>query len=58
MKKTQRSARVLCDANMGLLFDDELERESNAETVEQLSAGDEYLDLDQLVQGVCRSQES
>jgi hypothetical protein len=55
MKKTQRHAREMRDGNMKLQSDEEVERESTAETAERLSEGDEYLDLEQLVQGALRT---
>lgn len=52
MKTDKRSAYVTRDSILQLLSDDEVAKVSNAETTEHLTAGDEYIDLEQLALGV------
>lgn len=51
-KKLQYNTR---DAVMSLLSDDEVARVSMAETASSLEVDDEYVDLEQLDQGVCKA---
>ena len=55
MKNDARSEYVARDRLLSLLSDDEIARVSNAETAVRLSDGDEYIDLEQLDQGVRRA---
>lgn len=55
MTDTQRESYVLRDGIMNLLSDDEVASVSTAETAQRLADGDEYLDLEQLEQGVRRA---
>ncbi len=52
MNDNSRKAYVLRDAIMNLLSDEEVGRICTAETTASLSVGEEYVDLDQLYQGV------
>jgi hypothetical protein len=54
MKNEQRTEYLLRNAIMNLLSDEEVARVSTAETAERLRDGDEYLDLEQLSDGVRR----
>ncbi len=56
MSNSQRNAYVLRDGIMNLLSDEEVASVSTAETAEKLADGDEYIDLEQLDQGVLRAQ--
>ncbi len=56
MTNIQRNAYVLRDGIMNLLSDAEVASVSTAETAEKLADGDEYIDLEQLAQGVLRAQ--
>jgi hypothetical protein len=56
MKNEQRKEYQLRDGIMNLLSDEEVARVSTAETAERLLDGDEYLDLEQLSEGVLRAQ--
>jgi len=56
MTTTQRNVYVLRDGIMNLLSDEEVAAVSTAETAEKLADGDEYIDLEQLDQGVRRAQ--
>jgi hypothetical protein len=56
MTNSQRNAYVLRDGIMNLLSDEEVAKVSTAETAEKLADGDEYIDLEQLAQGVLRAQ--
>ncbi len=56
MTNIQRAAYVLRDGIMNLLSDDEVASVSTAETAQKLADGDEYIDLEQLEQGVLRAQ--
>ena len=56
MTNTQRETYELRDGIMNLLSDDEVARVSTAETAKRLTDGDEYVDLKQLTQGVCRAR--
>jgi hypothetical protein len=47
-----RDEFVTRDTILGLLSDEEVARVSNAEAAEALSVGDEYLDLEEIAQGV------
>ena len=55
MTNHQRDAYVLRDGIMNLLSDQEVASVSTAETAEKLADGDEYIDLEQLDQGVRRA---
>jgi len=55
MTNNQREEYVLRDGIMNLLSDGEVARVSTAETAEKLADGDEYIDLEQLEQGVLRA---
>jgi len=52
MKKNDRTEYVTRDTIMKLLSDDEVARVSTAETAAKLADGDEYVDLEELNQGV------
>jgi hypothetical protein len=56
MKNNQRNAYVLRDCILSLLSEEEVASVCTAETAERLLDGDEYLDLEQLDQGVRRAQ--
>jgi hypothetical protein len=56
MNNDQRTAYVLRDGILDLLSDEEVARVQNVETADQLSEGDEYIDLGRLDQGVHRAQ--
>jgi len=56
MTNHQRDEYVLRDGIMNLLSDEEVARVSTAETAQKLADGDEYIDLEQLEQGVLRGQ--
>jgi hypothetical protein len=51
----RRAEHITREAILGLLSDEEVARVSNAEASAQLSEGEEYLDLEQLDQGVRRN---
>jgi len=55
MKNKQRKEYLLRNAVMNLLSDDEVTKVSTAETAARLSDGDEYVDLEQLCDGVRRA---
>jgi len=55
MKNNHRNAYILRDGIMNLLSEQEVASVCKAETAERLTDGDEYLDLEQLDQGVCRA---
>jgi hypothetical protein len=55
MTNHQRDEYVLRDGIMNLLSDEEVARVSTAETAQKLADGDEYIDLEQLEQGVLRA---
>jgi len=55
MTNIRRESYVLRDGIMNLLSDDEVASVSTAETAQKLVDGDEYLDLEQLEQGVRRA---
>ena len=55
MKNDKRSEYITRDSILNLLSDDETASVSTAETAAHLSDGDEYLDLEQLNQGVQRA---
>lgn len=55
MKSDVRTDYVTRDSILKLLSDDEVAKVSTAETADRLMAGDEYLDLEQLEQGVQRA---
>lgn len=52
MKNDKRTEYVVRDSILKLLSEDELASVSNAETAALLANGDEYIDLEQLEQGV------
>lgn len=52
MNNFKRAEFVNRDGILKLLSDEEVDRVSTAETANRLSEGDEYLDLEQLGQGV------
>jgi hypothetical protein len=52
MNNEKRSAYFTRDSIMGLLSDDEIARVTTAESASSLVVGDEYIDLEQLDQGV------
>ncbi len=52
MKTDKRTDYVTRDAILKLLSDDEVSAVSAAETAPKLSAGDQYIDLENLAQGV------
>src|SRR5271167_63408 len=54
--KARRTEQVTRDDILNLLSDDEVARVSTAETASRLSDGDEYLDLEQLDQGVRKAR--
>lgn len=56
--KARRTEQVTRDDILNLLSDDEVARVSTAETASRLSDGDEYLDLEQLDQGVRKARGS
>jgi hypothetical protein len=56
MTNHQRDEYVARDGIMNLLSDEEVARVSTAETAQKLADGDEYIDLEQLEQGVLRAQ--
>jgi len=55
MKSDKRTEYVMRDIILKLLSDDEIARVSTAETAPRLADGDEYLDLEQIEQGVQRA---
>jgi hypothetical protein len=55
MTNDHRFEYVARDRVLNLLSDDEIARVSNAETAARLSDDDEYIDLEQLDQGVRRA---
>jgi hypothetical protein len=55
MKNDPRTDYETRDSIMKLLSDDEIASVSTAETAARLSDGDEYVDLEQLAQGVQRA---
>ncbi len=55
MKNEKRSEYVTRDSILMLLSDNENGSVSNAETAPRLLEGDEYIDLDQIQQGVQRA---
>lgn len=55
MKNDKRTEYVTRDSVLKLLTDEEVARVSTAESAVQLADGDEYLDLEQLNQGVRRA---
>ena len=55
MKNDKRSEYLTRDSILKLLSDDEVTTVSTAETAARLADGDEYLDLEQLAQGVQRA---
>jgi hypothetical protein len=55
MTSDVRTAYVTRDSVLKLLSDEEVGKVSTAETAARLLAGDEYLDLEQLGQGVQRA---
>jgi hypothetical protein len=55
MKTDQRSVYLTRDSILKLLSDDEVATVATAETATHLPDGDEYLDLEQLNQGVQRA---
>ena len=57
MKSDARTEYVTRDSVLKLLSDDEVGKVSTAETAVHLTAGDEYLDLEQLERGVQRAGE-
>ncbi len=54
-KNDERGAYIMREGILELLSDDEVARVSTAETEDHLTVGDEYLDLEQLNQGVLRA---
>ena len=58
MNSDGRFEFVARDRILSLLSDDEIASVSNAETAARLSDGDEYIDLEQLDQGVRRAPPS
>jgi hypothetical protein len=58
MKNSQQNAHVFRGDNRDLPADEEVEDVNTAKTTERFSESDEYLDLEQLVQGVCWAQGS
>ena len=58
MNSDSRFELVARDRILGLLSDDDIASVSNAETAARLSDGDEYIDLEQLDQGVRRAPPS
>ena len=56
MKNAKRSEYMTRHAVLKLLSDEEIARVSTVEGAPRLSEGDEYLDLDQLEQGVRLAQ--
>jgi len=56
MTNHQRDVYVLRDGIMNLLSDEEVAQVSTAETAQKLADGEEYVDLEQLEQGVLRAQ--
>ena len=56
LKNDKRTEYTTRDNILKLLSDDEVARVSTAETAASLSDGDEYLDLEQLEQGVQRAR--
>jgi hypothetical protein len=58
MKSDNRFEFVARDKILSLLSDDDIASVSNAETAAHLSDGDEYIDLEQLDQGVRRAPPS
>jgi hypothetical protein len=52
MKTDKRTDYVTRDAILKLLSDDEVSAVSTAETASKLSEGDQYIDLEDLAQGV------
>jgi len=56
MTYDKRTDYVTRDSILKLLTDDEVATVSTAETDEKLSEGDEYVDLEQLAQGVQRAR--
>ena len=55
MKSDEQTEYVTRDRILKLLSDDEMGKGSTAETAAHLTAGDEYLDLEQLERGVQRA---
>jgi hypothetical protein len=55
MKNEQRKEYLLREGILSLLSDEEVARVSTAETAARLVDGDEYLDLEQLSDGVRRA---
>jgi hypothetical protein len=55
MNSNVRSEYVTRDSVLKLLSDDEMGKVSTAESAKSLTAGDEYLDLEQLERGVQRA---
>jgi len=58
MKTQTRTEYVTRESILQLLSDDEVATVSNAETAARLMDGDEYVDLQQLDQGVRRAQKT
>jgi len=56
MTMSQKNVYILRDGIMNLLSDAEVASVSSAESAESLADGDEYIDLEQLDQGVRRAQ--
>ena len=56
LKNDKRTEYATRDSILQLLSDDEVSSVSTAETAAYLSDGDEYLDLEQLDQGVQRAR--
>ena len=56
MQKQQRNDYLRREDLLEMLSDEEIARISQSETGKGLSAGDEYIDLERLAQGVHRAQ--
>jgi len=56
MTMSQKNVYILRDGIMNLLSDEEVATVSTVESTESLADGDEYIDLEQLDQGVRRAQ--
>ena len=56
MKNEKRRAYVTRDSVLKLLSDDEVASVTTAETADRLPDGDEFLDMEQLNQGVQRAR--
>ena len=56
MSESQRSTQLTREAVLDLLSNDEVAKVSTAETAGELSEGAEYLDLENLHQGVLRAR--